>query len=143
MTILMLEDEDERIHAFRDAVGEITSPVELVIWRDAPSMVAELPTHLPSADLISLDHDLNPVDACAPDPGTGMDVVKLLAPQAPVCPVILHTSNTNASWSMFNELEHHGWTVHRAPPIGMGTGWIAEMWLSQVNSILVGQSNSP
>jgi len=40
-TILILEDNDERIAGFQKAVAELNGRFELKIWRDAPSMIAE------------------------------------------------------------------------------------------------------
>jgi hypothetical protein len=59
-TILILEDNDERIAGFQKTVTELNGSFELKIWRDAPSMIAECAELFPNAALICLDHDLNP-----------------------------------------------------------------------------------
>src|SRR5262245_19470561 len=107
-TILILEDNDERIAAFRKAVEELGSDFELKVWTDAPSMIAECEASFPTAVLISLDHDLNPTPGATADPGTGLDLAKYLASFPPACPVLIHSSNTDRAWSMHNELRFSG-----------------------------------
>src|SRR5215212_913141 len=92
-TILILEDNDERIAAFEKTVTLLGDDFELKIWRDAPSMIAECERFFSTTVLISLDHDLNPVAGATTDPGTGLEVAIFLAQLRPVCPVIIHTTN--------------------------------------------------
>jgi hypothetical protein len=94
-TILILEDNDERIAAFQRTIAALGDSFELKVWRDAPSMIAKCEAFFPSAALISLDHDLNPMPGAATDPGTGMDVARFLGDFMPVCPVLIHSSNTD------------------------------------------------
>jgi len=54
-TILILEDNEERIAAFRKAVAALGDGFEVKVWRDAPSMIAESETFFPTAALISLE----------------------------------------------------------------------------------------
>jgi predicted protein tyrosine phosphatase len=89
-------------------------------------MIAEMPALLPSARLISLDHDLDPEGPAAADPGTGWDVVKVLAALPPVCPVILHTSNRERATWMQGELDLGRWRHHRVAPLG--DDWIERDW---------------
>ena len=56
-TILILEDNDERISAFQETVATLGADLELKVWYDAPSMIAEAEEFFPTAALISLDHD--------------------------------------------------------------------------------------
>jgi hypothetical protein len=70
-TILILEDNEERIVAFQKTVAMLGDGFELKVWRDAPSMCAECENFFPDAALISLDHDLNPMPGTTTDPGTG------------------------------------------------------------------------
>ena len=76
-TILILEDNDERIAAFQKTVAALGGGFELKIWRDAPSMIAECEAFFPTAALIWLDHDLNPQPGATADPGTGLDVAQV------------------------------------------------------------------
>src|SRR5262245_4237798 len=99
-TILILEDNDERISAFQRAVAVLGDGFDLKIWRDAPAMIAEAEAFFPTAVLISLDHDLNPMPGVTDDPGTGLDVAKFLAECRPVCSVIIHSTNGDRAHSM-------------------------------------------
>src|SRR5258706_893392 len=77
-TILVLEDNGERIAAFQKAVAALGDGFELRVWRDAPSMCTECVKYFPTAALISLDHDLNPVPGATVDPGTAFAVAKFI-----------------------------------------------------------------
>lgn len=131
MKILILEDNNERNTVFRTACASLSADVR--IWRNAHHMVEDIGKEIGTADVISLDHDLN--DDEGQDAGSGMDVVRELARRTPTCPILLHTSNTDASWSMVNELRAAGWNVRRVPPVSMGTGWIEETWMRIVREI--------
>lgn len=134
MKILMLEDNGDRIAAFQSAVSGLPD-CEIVLWRNAPDMIAQFPGHLSSASLISLDHDLvqDPGD---PDPGDGLEVAESLAKHDPVCTVILHSTNRDRVYSMIRELEDGGWTTLRVAPVGMGEDWITSVWLPKVKDLL-------
>ena len=59
----------------------------------------------------------------------------------PVCPVLIHSSNTDRVYSMHNELRFAGWMVDRVGPIG--TDWIETTWLRTVEaSCLAEHSNT-
>jgi hypothetical protein len=46
-TILILEDNDDRIAAFQKTVAALEEALELKVWRDAPSMIAECGAFFP------------------------------------------------------------------------------------------------
>jgi|ERR1051326_1301285 ADP-ribosylglycohydrolase len=138
-TILILEDNDERIADFRKAVAQLGNGYELKVWRDAHSMCAECEAFFNSAALISLDHDLNAAVGSV-DPGTGLDMAIFLADFMPVCPVLLHSSNTDRVYSMHNELRFAGWAVDRVGPLG--ADWVRTSWLPRVRSILAEHPNT-
>src|ERR1017187_5959577 len=54
-TILMLEDDADRLSGFTAAVGKLGPSYRLVAWRDANRMIAECPEFLADAALSSLD----------------------------------------------------------------------------------------
>src|SRR5579871_1125512 len=139
-TILILEDNDERIAGFRRAVAALGSEFELRVWRDAPSMMAGCEEHFPAAALISLDHDLNPMPGATVDPGTGLEVAKFLAECRPVCPVIIHSTNADRAHSMHNELRFADWIVERVGPIG--NDWIETMWQKKAREFLSAHPNT-
>jgi ADP-ribosylglycohydrolase len=133
-SILILEDNEDRIAAFQETIATLGSDFEVRIWRDAPSMIAECEHFFPEAALISLDHDLNPLPGVTIDPGTGVDVARFLGDFVPVCPVLIHSSNTDCAWSMHNELRFAGWTVDRVGPLGQE--WIQTSWLRRVRELI-------
>lgn len=140
MTILILEDNDERIAAFEKTVVALGDGFELKVWRDAPSMIAECEEFFPTAALISLEYDLNPMPDATVDPGTGVDVARFLGDFIPACPVLLHSSNTDRVYSMHNELRFAGWMVDRVDPLG--TDWIETSWLRVARRLLTGFGNT-
>ena len=124
--ILILEDDDDRVRGFQSAVASLGRNFGVRIWSDAPTMIAEAPACFAETWLISLDHDLQAMDGEA-DPGTGLDVAEFLSLHAPMCPVILHTSNFDGRMSMRNKLRAAGWTVATVPP--READWIQSSWL--------------
>jgi hypothetical protein len=139
-TTLILEDNDERIAAFQKGVAVLGDVFDLKVWRDAPSMRAECEAYFPTAALISLDHDLNPLPGATVDPGTGVDVARFLGDFIPVCPVLIHSSNTDRVYSMHNELRFAGWMVDRVGPLG--TDWIETSWLRRARELLAQHLNT-
>ncbi|MCB1128417.1 MAG: hypothetical protein KDM81_18120, partial [Verrucomicrobiae bacterium] len=59
-TILLLEDDNDRIAAFEAAAPELGREWQIKVWHDAPTMLAEFEACFHMTHLISLDHDLNP-----------------------------------------------------------------------------------
>jgi hypothetical protein len=108
--------------------------VRLVIWRSAKQMVREIEPFLPSARLISLDHDLEPQEGELEDPGDGIEVARFLAERPPVYPVIIHTSNGTRSQWMIGKFELGGWNYRRVAPIG--EEWIEAYWRVVVGKLL-------
>jgi ADP-ribosylglycohydrolase len=139
-TILILEDNEERIASFRKAVAALGADFDLKIWRDAHSMITECEAFFPTAALISLDHDLNSQPGATSDPGTGLDVAKFLAGCRPACPVIIHSSNTDRVYSMYNEFRFADWIAERVGPIG--SDWIETLWLKKAREILTVHANT-
>ena len=139
-TILILEDNDERIAAFQKAAAALGEDFELKIWRDAPSMIAECEQFFANAALISLDHDLNPLPGATVDAGTGLDFARCLADYLPVCPVIIHSSNVDRVYSMDNELRFSKWITDRVGPLG--SDWISTTWLSTAKRLLATHANT-
>jgi hypothetical protein len=129
-TVLILEDDVARLHRFKAAIASLKPAADVVAWRDASQMISELERHLPSACLISLDHDLYPTAGESHDPGDGLDVARYLAKLPPVAWVIVHSSNVDRSFMMLGELDLGGWRCIRVAPIG--EDWIESDWLSVV-----------
>ena len=136
--LLMLEDDADRIHRFTTALRRIAPGLPLLVWRDAYRMSREVEAHLPSARLISLDHDLEPQPGDPPDLGDGVIVARALASHPQPCPVIIHSSNGTRSDWMAGEFELAGWSYRRVAPIG--ERWIEEYWRVVVRDLLAGSS---
>ena len=129
MAWLILEDNPNRAAAFENAAKLCRQPEEIRIWRIAAQMIEELPKVLPGATLLSLDHDLYKQSEGDPDPGCGRDVANYLARQKPFCPVIVHSTNTDAAWGMYNELTSTGWQVQIIHHVDEAD-WIKTRWLA-------------
>jgi hypothetical protein len=126
--LLVLDDDRNRLYGFEQVVARLGDGWEIRTWRDAPSMLAELDRVMPGAGLISLDHDLYADSRSDPDPGTGRMVADALAKRSPVCPVLVHSTNTDAAWGMHNALRAGGWIVELVHQLGQPE-WIPSLWL--------------
>jgi Cyclic-phosphate processing Receiver domain len=138
--LLMLEDDCERLARFAATLRAIDPELPLRTWRDAHAMIREISPPLKSAKLISLDHDLEP-EPGAPDPGDGLAVAKFLVSQPVICPVIVHSSNSERSRWMAGEFDLAGWVHRRVPPLG--DDWIEPDWRSVVEELLNAPRLSP
>jgi ADP-ribosylglycohydrolase len=133
-TLLLLEDNADRIAAFEAVLRELGEEWQMRVWRDAFTMLAECEEFFDKTHLVSLDHDLNPQPGANRDPGTGFDVAKLLAGHFAFCPVIIHSTNADCAWSMHNELRFAGWPVERVGPIG--DDWVRRLWLPKARQMV-------
>jgi hypothetical protein len=133
-TLLLLEDNADRIAAFESVLRELGEEWQMRVWRDAFTMVAECEEFFDKTHLVSLDHYLNPQPGATRDPGTGFDVAKLLAGHFAFCPVIIHSTNADRAWSMQNELRFAGWPAERVGPIG--DDWIRKLWLPKARQMV-------
>jgi hypothetical protein len=126
--LLILDDDKVRLRGFDEVVPRLGKEWMIRAWRDAPTMAAEIDALLSEAQLISLDHDLYKDSPTDPDPGSGRIIANLLSKRDPVCPVILHSTNTDAAWGMFNELTSAKWNVEIVHHMNQ-PAWIEELWL--------------
>jgi len=102
-----------------------------VFFDNAPEMLAWLRHHLSQVALLCLDHDLGPNRRERDrifDPGCGRDVVDYIAGQEPRCPVVIHTTNSQAAPGMVEALEARGWQVDRVVPFS-DLSWLQLAWL--------------
>jgi ADP-ribosylglycohydrolase len=133
-TILLLEDNSERVRKFESAVAQLGADYKLRVWRDTVKMMAECHEVLPDAALVLLDHDLTKEHQDSPDPGDGVQVAEFLARLPMLCPVILHTSNSERVWSVHNAFRFVGWPAEQVMPFG--DDWIIRSWLPKAKSLL-------
>ena len=131
--LLMLVDDAERLERFTAVLRAIDPDLPLRAWRDAHRMIREVGPLLQSTTMISLDHDLES-EPGAPDPGDGLEVVRFLVSQPVVCPVIVHSSNSERSRWMAGEFDLAGWSHWRVAPLG--EDWIESDWRTVVRQIL-------
>lgn len=139
-TIILLEDNPERVRQFESAVAGLDEGYRLRVWRDAARMMGECHADLADVALISLDHDLNKEKDDSPDPGDGVQVAEFLARLPKLCPVILHTSNSERVWSMHNAFRFGGWQTEQVMPFG--DDWIIRNWLPKARTLLE-QASAP
>lgn len=142
-TILLLEDDVERIHRFASTAALLAPPHEVRVWADAFTMMEEVREFVVTASLISLDHDLETLPGSR-DPGDGLLIARFLASQPIVRPVIVHSSNAERARMMMGEFELAGWPQERVLPIGVD--WIERDWRRAVERLIFddlrGQSTS-
>lgn len=136
--VLILEDTPARVVEMRSVLGELLPAHHLVVFDNAPDCADWLPEGLPLASLICLDHDLGPTRERGRerfDPGIGRDVADLLAMYPPVCPVIVHSSNSLAVPGMLRVLRESGWPCSAVMPTD-DLRWIATDWRQELEWFL-------
>jgi hypothetical protein len=137
-SIVVLEDDEERICAMRQVLDDRLSEFDCTFFDNAPDMIAWLGHHLDSTSLLCLDHDLGPNrrrNDRTFDPGVGQDVVKYLQTCKPSCPVVIHSTNTPAAIGMKAALRKSGWVCSRVIPFD-DLNWVNTIWRAKVTRYL-------
>lgn len=120
--VVVLEDGPGRVEAIRRVLAD--GEFQVVVFTRAPDFAAWA-RQAESAYVISLDYHLGPREA-----GTGMDAARVLAALEPLCPVILHSSDTTGARGQEQVLRGAGWETVRAP--FSEAGWAAALrWLKE------------
>ena len=143
MTIAILEDNEERTAAMLDCLRDKFRQYEARVLATSQEMIQFLQGSLSNTILISLDHDLElkPDGAGGMiDGGTGREVADFLATRAAVCPVVIHTTNSNAAVGMDAVLQESGWITYRVVPFD-DTAWIATDWLKTVRRAILNSAD--
>jgi len=139
MKIAVLEDNPERSSVMRRCLNDRFYEYELRFFDDASDMKAFLETNLPDTLLICPDHDLElkqlPTGEVM-DPGTGRDIADFLSARAPVCPVVIHTTNSPAAEGMESVLKESHWKTYRVLPFN-DLEWIPTDWFRTVRRAIV------
>ena len=137
---IILEDNQDRQTIMRGCLSRLTPTFPIHFFKTATETIECLKTHLPETVLIALDHDLEMIKGENPhqmiDPGTGRDVAEYLATKPPVCPVLIHTTNTPAGVGMEMTLKAAGWKTRRIAPYG-DMEWISELWFATARKKLL------
>jgi CheY-like chemotaxis protein len=145
MKITILEDNEDRQTVMRDILEDRFWMYDVRLFDDAGTMIRFLQEHLADTLVISLDHDLDlkpgPHGRCI-DPGTGREVADYLARQAPVCPVIIHTTNSQAALGMELVLKDARWKTRRVVPFS-DLEWIESSWFPAIRRAIVGPIQKP
>ena len=124
--LVMLEDDLDRIRRFNSLVTQHHPLARLDVHRTAEDFIAAYSAIDSTPCLICLDHDLFPDSPDDPDPGDGRDVSNFLVTQDPICPALIHSTNSHAADSMMFSMRDAGWIVDRIAPIG--DDWIESYW---------------
>ncbi|MEZ6147477.1 MAG: cyclic-phosphate processing receiver domain-containing protein [Planctomycetaceae bacterium] len=144
MRILILEDCIERQALMETCLAKGFPDYNVSFDRDANAFCERVRRDgLADVALIALDHDLEMIlddSGQLYDPGTGRDVAECLAQLDPVCPVIIHSTNSPAAVGMEQCLQDAHWTTHRVipfvSPVSRGSDdaapanaeWIRTVW---------------
>src|SRR5262245_11343622 len=140
MKIAILEDNEERQAVMRACLADRFYQYDSRIFDDSAEMIRFLAVHLVDTLAISLDHDLElkpgPKGRCI-DPGTGREVADFLAGREPVCPVIIHTTNSQAAAGMVMVLREARWKTRRVLPFD-DLSWIEADWFPAIRRAIVG-----
>jgi hypothetical protein len=140
MKIVVLEDNADRVAVMRACIADRFSTFETRFFDDARDTIRYLDSHLSETLVVALDNDLEiktgPDGRCV-DAGEGRQVAEFLATKQPSCPIIIHTTNSNAAVAMEETLRSAGWKVRRVVPFD-GMTWIESDWFFAVRRAIVG-----
>src|SRR5262245_4152425 len=129
--IVILEDNADRREAMQCCLAARLQEFEASFFDEPAAMVGFLSDHLLDVAVICLDHDLDlklGPESRLIDPGTGREVADFLAGQTPVCPVVIHTSNSAAAVGMEMVLREARWKTRRVIPCH-DVEWIPTQWV--------------
>jgi len=141
MQALILEDCRDRRVAMTQRLMERFPFLRITFFESAPEMITFLEGHaLADLVIIALDNDLEMIPAPSGqwlDPGTGLDVAHWLAKQPrPLCPVVVHTTNSPYGQKMVACLEEAGWQCARVIPHG-DLEWIDQEWFAAMRHHII------
>ena len=140
LKIAILEDNVDRQAVMRRCIADRFYTFDAHFFDESGAMIRFLDLHLTEAVAISLDNDLElkpGPDGRMIDPGSGVEVAEYLANKPAVCPVVIHTTNTNAAESMKSLLAAAGWGTRRVVPFD-DMNWIESDWLFAMRRVIVG-----
>ncbi|HLN33338.1 MAG TPA: cyclic-phosphate processing receiver domain-containing protein [Gemmataceae bacterium] len=141
MRALILEDNRDRRVAMIGRLAE-RFPFLHVTFFDASKKMIEFmeSDKLQDIAMISLDHDLELISGSQGDwidAGTGLDVARWLSKRPkPICPVVVHTTNSRAGGKMMRLLERSNWVAHRVIPHD-DLLWIDTDWFRVTRNAIV------
>lgn len=141
MRALILEDNRDRRVAMIGRLADRFPFLRVVFFDESKKMIDFMESNeLRDVVMISLDHDLEMLPGLERDwidPGTGLDVARWQSKQTkPLCPVVVHTTNSHAGGKMTRLLEKSHWVAHRVIPHG-DLEWIDTDWFRVVRNAIV------
>jgi hypothetical protein len=139
MKIAVLEDNAERVAVMRSYLEDRFHTYESRFFDSAADMIEYLKAHWKEIIVICLDHDLElkpAPDGRLMDPGTGRDLANFLATMSPVCPVVIHSTNSLAVVGMERVLHEAHWQTLRVIPFD-DLEWIHRDWFRAVRRAIV------
>ena len=141
MRALILEDNRDRRVAMIGRLVERFPFLHVAFFDASPEMIGFMESDpLQDVVMISLDHDLEMISGSNGDwidPGTGLEVAKWLSKRPnPICPVVVHTTNSSAGDKMIRVLEKSHWNAHRVVPHD-DLRWIDGDWFSVARNAIV------
>ncbi len=96
-TIHILDNRDDCIAGFQQAVAASGNDLQLRVWRNANSMIAGCSELFPNAALLSLNCESDPRGGDAVEMGTALDVARFIGDFPPACPVIIHSNGVTSN----------------------------------------------
>jgi CheY-like chemotaxis protein len=136
MQIVILEDNADRCRVMQECLADRFPQYPVYCFRTAATLIEHLERSLECVIAISLDHDLEPETRGSGDPGTGRDVANYLATRAPICPIVIHTTNAFGALGMKDVLEQAGWHTYSVSPFD-DTAWIPQVWFPTMRRAIV------
>jgi len=136
--VLILEDTKARVDVMRSVLADLLPKCEIAVFDNVSDWIDWTREHLAEVILICLDHDLGPNrirDGKRFDPGVGRHAADVLAGCPPVCPVIVHSSNSIAVPGMLRVLREAEWPCSAVMPSD-DLRWIHTDWRDEVRSYL-------
>jgi CheY-like chemotaxis protein len=143
LKIVVLEDNADRADLMRSYLEDRFHTYESYFFDSAAEMLKYLETHWNEIIVICLDHDLElkpAADGKLVDPGTGRDVADFLAARSPMCPVVIHSTNSMEVAGMERVLHEAHWQTHRVIPFN-DLDWIHRDWFRAVRRAILGSAS--
>ncbi len=139
LKIAILEDNQDRQAAMADCLADRFYNYERLFFKTSCEFIHFLEQHLSEIIVISLDHDLElkpHKNGQIIDGGTGREVADYLAGKTPVCPVVIHSTNSNAALGMEINLQEAHWKTKRVIPWG-DLEWIPTRWFQAIRQAIL------
>ncbi len=138
LAIAILEDDLGRIAAMKEWLEDRLPMYEHVFYHSADQMIDWLSQNINRVLIVSLDHDLEPINQA--NPGTGRMVADYLGMKKARFPVLMHSTNRHAVTGMKLVLEDAGWECAVVAPYD-DLAWIGESWWPTLRQQILRQAS--